>query len=249
MHRGFNIVGKILGAALLALLTTSAQAREYAITPCPAEIQRARDTMAKIFREWPLRPSGDRVHVALQAFTTWMAERAGEQNHRHWRTHVIRDHKLNAFSIGDGHIFVTEGMLRFVESEAELATVLTHEFAHHLAGDFCQSRKTPGFIGRVMGNDARSDQRQVGTLTAAVDPAKEREADRISTYMLERAGYNPQIAALLAARMSSISSSEHFQYRDRIVALQTLLKNRPPVVWASDHSTSYAEMKAGLSAN
>jgi membrane-associated protease RseP (regulator of RpoE activity) len=43
---------------------------------------------------------------------------------------VMRDDTVNAFADGD-NIFVTTGMLRFVENDQELATVIGHELAHN----------------------------------------------------------------------------------------------------------------------
>lgn len=44
--------------------------------------------------------------------------------------HVLRDTKINAFAIPGGHIYVTTGLLKAAESEAEIAAVLAHEIAH-----------------------------------------------------------------------------------------------------------------------
>lgn len=248
-HRRVRAMSRV--ALVLALLPPLLEAA-VEIRACPAEIHRATDTLAKIFRQWPLRPSGDPVNAALQAFTTQFAARAGEQDHRHWRTHVIRDSKLNAFSIGDGHVFVTEGMLRFVASEAELAALLAHEFGHHMAGHFCQRKKSVGFLSHLFsGNDAATAQSQVGELSASADPDKEREADRIGTVILGRGGYNPRVAVLLAARMATTGTGTpaHFQYSERIAALQALLAKQPSGNWdLGISSTAFMQMKEALGA-
>ncbi len=43
---------------------------------------------------------------------------------------VLNDHRVNAFALPDGRIFVTAGLLAFVDNEAQLATILGHEIAH-----------------------------------------------------------------------------------------------------------------------
>lgn len=43
---------------------------------------------------------------------------------------VVRSDEFNAFSIAGGYLYVTEGMLKVVGSEAELAAVLGHEASH-----------------------------------------------------------------------------------------------------------------------
>lgn len=48
-----------------------------------------------------------------------------------YKVHVIKDKKvLNAFSVAGGHLYITEKMLDWVESEDELAFILAHEIAH-----------------------------------------------------------------------------------------------------------------------
>jgi predicted Zn-dependent protease len=43
---------------------------------------------------------------------------------------VVRSPEINAFAVAGGHVYVTEGMLGFVQSEAELALVIGHEIGH-----------------------------------------------------------------------------------------------------------------------
>jgi len=47
-----------------------------------------------------------------------------------YRFHVVQDTSINAFALPGGHVFVTTGLVNFLESEAELAAVLGHEIAH-----------------------------------------------------------------------------------------------------------------------
>lgn len=238
-------MNRLRAAALLSLCLASPAWTQA--TRCEAEVQRAAATLGQIYRQWPLRPTGDRVEQGAQ----YVAARLGRNetaSGRQWRVHVVRDTKLNAFSIGDGHIFLTEGMLRFVANEGELAAVIAHEFGHHLAGHFCTSSRRRGFLGgRIGGGEEENATRsRVGTLTAVVDPEKEREADRIATIVLDRAGYDPHHALELAMRVARSGSSAHFQYNHRIEALQALLAGRPRETFAQPDSGEFLEMKRTL---
>ncbi len=239
-------MNRLLPAALL-LLSLSAPAWSQAVR-CEAEVQRAARTLGQIYRQWPLRPTGDIVERGAQSVAARLA-RHEVSSGRQWRVHVVRDSKLNAFSIGDGHIFLTEGMLRFVANEGELAAVIAHEFGHHLAGHFCMSARKRGFWGGLVGGaeDDSATRSRVGTLTAVVDPDKERDADRIATIVMDRAGYDPHYALQLAVRMARTGSSAHFQYSHRIEALQELLANRPPASYVQADSSEYLEMRRTLS--
>lgn len=230
---------------LAALLPVTATA-EIVLRACDAEVQRAADTLSKIFRQWPLRPSGEPLGQALQSITTQLAQQAREQHHRQWRTHVLRDSSLNAFSVGDGYIFVTEGMLRFVANEAELAALLTHEFAHHMAGHFCQKPRRAGMLRHLFGGSANAQEHKIGELSASMDSAKEREADRIGMVMLARAGYDPRSAVQLASRMSTSGTPTHFQYEQRITALQQLVAEKRYTGVTTSDSPAFEQMKNAL---
>lgn len=244
IHRHARAARRV--ALMLVALLPLATAAEVVLKACDAEVQRAGDTLSKIFRQWPLRPSGEPVDRALQAITTQLALRAQEQQHRRWHTHVLRDSSLNAFSIGDGHIFVTEGMLRFVDNEAELAALLSHEFAHHVAGHFCQRTRRASVLRNLFGADDVPQGNKVGELSASMDSEKEREADRIGIVILERGGYDPRSAVRLATRMSASGTPSHFQYGQRIAALQKLAADKPGANWNSSDSPAFVQMKSAL---
>lgn len=241
----------LLTLILLFVATSGVAAARDA---CVAEINNAGRTVAKIFRQWPLRPSADPVTRQVQSIATQLAERAAVSASRRWRIHVVRDSKLNAFSGGDGHVFVTEGMLRFVNSEAELSAVLAHEFGHHLAGHFCGPATNKGFWGNLFGSeDPRHGQtaprRQVGSLTALVDPEKEQQADHAAVILLRRAAINPQAALDLARRISTAPSGAHFQYGDRLASLQSALAQGSQPAAEFPNSEVFLQMKAALRAD
>jgi len=61
---------------------------------------------------------------------------------------VLNNNKVNAFAAPGGYVFVTKGLLRRVQSEAELACVLGHEIAHvtkkHILNVIRRSRAISG---------------------------------------------------------------------------------------------------------
>jgi predicted Zn-dependent protease len=53
------------------------------------------------------------------------------QDHRfHYRFYIVREQEPNAFAIPGGHIFITSGLIRLIDTEGELAGVIGHEIAH-----------------------------------------------------------------------------------------------------------------------
>jgi predicted Zn-dependent protease len=59
---------------------------------------------------------------------------SGKVKHRHefdWKVHIIHDDKtLNAFVLPGGAIYVYTGIIKYLDTEDELAGVLGHEIAH-----------------------------------------------------------------------------------------------------------------------
>lgn len=51
-----------------------------------------------------------------------------------WQVYVLNTKKPNSFSLGGGVIVLTLGILYETETEAELASVLSHEMAHQILG-------------------------------------------------------------------------------------------------------------------
>lgn len=47
-----------------------------------------------------------------------------------YRLDVVEDTALNAFTPGGGHVFVTTGLMRALDNEAQMAAVIAHELAH-----------------------------------------------------------------------------------------------------------------------
>lgn len=147
------------------------------------------------------------------------------------------DWEINARADGK-NIIVNTGMMRFVESDDELAAVMAHEFAHNLMGHMEAQKKNATF-GKILGLavDAIADSQglntggemtkagtEIGVLTYSVD--FEKEADYVGLYVLARAGYDVKSAPNLWRRMSiedpeGIYGSEtHPSNPERFVALQ-----------------------------
>src|SRR5262245_34415865 len=75
--------------------------------------------------------------AAESAFTLkWQINRyaacspPGERPQLPWSFQVVDDPTPNAFALPGGYIFVTRGLMGYMDSEAELAAVLGHEIGH-----------------------------------------------------------------------------------------------------------------------
>jgi len=118
---------------------------------------------------------------------------------------VIND-SVNAFASFED-VLITTGMIRFCETDRELALVVGHEIAHIALGHLTKGiiNRIPGTILDVIliattGVDSRG---ALGDLTGLVfSKAFEQEADYAGLYILARAGYDITGAADIFRRMA-----------------------------------------------
>lgn len=127
---------------------------------------------------------------------------------------VTKEPIINAFADGENIIF-TEAMLRFTESDEELATVVGHEIAHNIM-DHVGSSRTNAIVGGLLGlivdsaaaaggADTGGFYTDMGTSIGAriFSVEKEKEADYVGLYLMERAGFDSSSVASFWRRMGA----------------------------------------------
>ncbi|MGZ8171943.1 MULTISPECIES: M48 family metallopeptidase [Methylobacter] len=197
--------------------------------PCGGEQESARSTLQRIEREWPLRGSGDAVTQYVQKLGVRLAHFSVYGRNIPWRFSVVRNLAPNAFSIGGGYVFITDGAVNFVQNESELAAILAHELGHELAGHFCGASDLSDSGGLFdIFSAPKIEERQVGigSLTLAIDPVKEQQADQIAVSILQAGGYDPH-AMLNVARHLPRGDTAHPVDSQRLQSLESLLAKIP----------------------
>lgn len=131
----------------------------------------------------------------------WVAQQSG-RNEVTWRFGVIDSDAINAFAAPGGYVFVTKGLYRMLDNEAELAGVLGHEIAHVTKKHHLKVLKQSTLIGalgqaasrKVQGSDP-AVQNLIGNgaeiMARGLDKSAEFEADRVGIVFAARAGYDP----------------------------------------------------------
>ncbi|MHB1186050.1 M48 family metalloprotease [Thiobacillus sp.] len=144
---------------------------------------------------------------ALQAYVSEVGQRLAQQSHRpnlQWHFTVVDSSDVNAFALPGGYVYITRGLMAYLNSEAELAGVVGHEIGHVTArhGVRQQSAQTVVGVGAVLGsilvpgmnNQAGATllQTLAQAWTAGYGREHELESDRLGAEYLARTGYNPQ---------------------------------------------------------
>ncbi len=117
--------------------------------------------------------------------------------------HLLRDpNTVNAFALPGGQIFITYGLLKRLENEDQLASVLAHEIGHvvgrHSAERIAKQGLTQGIIsGVLMGSNGSSGAAQTAKIIGDLISMKysrndELEADQLGILFMINAGYQPE---------------------------------------------------------
>ncbi len=116
--------------------------------------------------------------------------------------HVITAGGINAFAMPGGQIFVTSGLLEFVESEAELASVLGHEISH-VDLRHCVERYQVQYRLKKAGAGALGSMVEFAhhLMMAGFKQDQESEADAQGEQLVVAASYDPDAEAGLFERM------------------------------------------------
>ena len=148
-----------------------------------------------------------------------------------YRVDISSDNSVNAWANGHG-VLITTGMMRFVESDDDLALIVGHELAHNTCGHI-KKKKGNILLGRILGSvityGSGIDLRETGALAGAqaFSQSFEAEADYVGTYFTSRAGFDANKAASLWRRMGEahpgaiyLKGSSHPSTAKRFLAIK-----------------------------
>ncbi|HBU28662.1 MAG TPA: peptidase M48 Ste24p [Thiobacillus sp.] len=166
------------------------------------EIQMGAEAHQDVLKEYAALPN-----PGLQTYVNEVGQRLAKQSHRPnlpWHFTVVDSPDVNAFALPGGYVYITRGLMAYLNSEAELAGVIGHEIGHVTArhGVRQQSASTAVGLGAVLGsilvpgmnNQAGASllQTLAQAWTAGYGREHELESDRLGAEYLAKTGYRPQ---------------------------------------------------------
>jgi predicted Zn-dependent protease len=161
-----------------------------------------------------LKEYGAYDNPKVQAYVNELGQRLAQQSHRNaltWHFTVLDSPEINAFALPGGYVYVTRGIMAYMDSEADLAGVIGHEIGHVTARHGAQratQQQTAGFgvlaaslLGAVLeakgvggaGQLASQVSQNVAAgYIASYSRDQESQADQLGAEYLARSHYNPQ---------------------------------------------------------
>ncbi len=138
---------------------------------------------------------------------------------------------VNAYAGENSTVFIFTGLLQFLQTEDEIAAVFAHELGHHIANHIEESKQnadtgaaTVSYLaGGVFGLLVYSLGGMDGTPAAELGESigrgvyskeQETEADLLSVYLLERAGYDAEKAIRVWEVLYALSAKTRTQWND-----------------------------------
>jgi predicted Zn-dependent protease len=199
-----------LAAVLFLGLASCAQnpvtgGRDFVLMSEAQELRLGAQADQQIKKEYSLY-SGKAGEQGLQAYVDGIGQKLAKHSHRpelQYRFTVLDSAEINAFALPGGYIYVTRGIMAFLNSEAELAAVVGHEIGHVTARHSVrQASAAQGtdmalnvlsvFAPTLRGSGVQNLVSLFGNaLIAGYGREHELEADRLGAEYLARAGYDP----------------------------------------------------------
>jgi predicted Zn-dependent protease len=231
-----GISGKLIMAAIVAIVALVGYFGSTQLNPVTQEEQRvamsaeqeialgkqAAPEMAKEF-------GGLSQDQALQARVSDMgkaivqASDAGKSPYQ-FEFHVLADQQtVNAFALPGGQIFVTEAILKLLETDGELAGVLAHEIFHvvgrHSAEQAARAQLADGLTGAAVmatydpNNPSSAGSAQVAQLISQMIGMRygredELESDNLGVKYMAQGGYDPRAMITVMQKLEQAGNGQ-----------------------------------------
>ena len=197
-----------------------------------------------------LAPQVEKIHggvstdSSLNNYITTVGERLRQYSPRAKYQHkfqVLNDAKVvNAFALGNGNVYVTQGLLNILDDEAELAAVMGHEIGHvshrHIAQAIDTNIGTNLLVDLATdvfggGNSERTEKlKEVGRgmVVSGFGRERELEADDVGLGYAVRAGYDPKGAIRFFSKLKLLEDKKAKGDGNQIIPnLQQFLRSHP----------------------
>lgn len=212
---------RLLASTLLLAASLLAGCGSTVVNPVTGQAERTvmdeRTELAegKKAHEQVLKEYGVYQDARLQAYVNEIGQKLAAQSHRAnipWTFTVLDSPEINAFALPGGYVYITRGILAYMDSEADMAGVIGHEIGHVTARHGAQRatrQQNAGLgvlaatvLGAVLESQAgvsggtellgQMAQGVAAGYVAKYSREQELQADSLGAEYLARSQYNPR---------------------------------------------------------
>lgn len=166
------------------------------------EVAVGRQSDAEVKKQYQVYPS-----KPLQDYVNRIGQKLAKSSHRpnlEYHFTVLDSPEINAFALPGGYVYITRGIMAYLNSEAELAAVLGHEIGHVTARHGVRQQSAAQaanigitiasiFVPQINTNVGHNLTNLLGgALLSGYGRDHELEADRLGADYLARSDYDPQ---------------------------------------------------------
>ena len=158
--------------------------------------------LGRQYHQQVLRQYKEYKNPPLQQYVNEIGQKLASQSHRSnliFRFYLLDSPEVNAFAVPGGYIYITRGIMAYMQDEAQLAGVIGHEIGHvtarHGVRQHAQSQLA-GLLGEAVaigtGNRQAAELSNVlgGAIVRGYGRAHELESDRLGAEYLAKSGYD-----------------------------------------------------------
>lgn len=215
-RRSLVVAVAVTVATVLACATNPATGKkEFMLVSESQEIQLGQQEAQKVLATMPLYENAEAQELVKRIGMEMAA--SSERPHLPWEFHLLDDETVNAFALPGGYIFITRGIMSYMNNEAELASVIGHEIGHvtgrHSAQQMtnAQLAQTGLLAGMVLSQDVRNAggalTQGLGILFLKFGRDDESEADMLGFRYMTNEGYDTRAAASMFQTLDRTSGA------------------------------------------
>jgi predicted Zn-dependent protease len=196
------VLAAVLAASCATVVNPVTGESERTVMDESAEVEQGKKAHPEVLAEY-----GTYNNARVQAYVNELGQRLAKQSHRanlQWTFTVLDSPEINAFALPGGYVYVTRGIMAYLDSEADLAGVIGHEIGHVTARHGAQRatrQQTAGIgvlaanvLGQVLGVGnlaGQVAQSAAAGYVASYSRDQELQADQLGAEYLARNRYNP----------------------------------------------------------
>ncbi|HZV76591.1 MAG TPA: M48 family metalloprotease [Candidatus Babeliales bacterium] len=216
---------------------------------CPARVSamstQAEIAMGQSYDQQVVAASVIETDPLLNAYVQGIAGNLWNQVARKdlpYNVKIIKDDQINSFATMGGFVYINEGLIDFVQSDDELASVIGHETGHIERRHVISTNSKAQILDILFGIASMFSPiiYELGGLAEAgliakMERGNELQADRYGLQLMSRAGYDPESMVTMMAHLG-VLEDEHND------AVSKYLEDHPDPAARVSHLMGYPEL-------